>query len=287
MVKIGDGCNQFCSYCIVPRVRGGLVSYDADDIIREIRELRSRGFHEAVLTAVHIGKYRHGNIDLFGLVERILDETELPRLRLSSLEPNELDDRLLGAVADNPRVCRHLHLPLQSGSDRILKLMRRPYRRNDYLSLVRKIKTANPDITIGCDLIVGFPGETENDFADSLDILDSGYVDYGHMFSYSDRPGTASSEFPDKVGPAIIKERNRQARDVCARRRRMHMKNQIGKDLGVISERTPNRSGDFNAISDNYIKVVLPKSFGGGKAIITFKPTKLRGDHLEGDVISD
>jgi len=192
MVKIGDGCNQFCSYCIVPRVRGGLVSYDADDIIREIRELTSQGFHEAVLTAVHIGKYRHGDIDLYGLVERILDETELPRLRLSSLEPNELDDRLLGVVADNPRVCRHLHLPLQAGSDRILKLMRRPYRRDDYLSLVRKIKTANPDLTIGCDLIVGFPGETENDFADSLDILDSGYVDYGHIFSYSDRPGTAS-----------------------------------------------------------------------------------------------
>jgi threonylcarbamoyladenosine tRNA methylthiotransferase MtaB len=285
MVKIGDGCNQFCSYCIVPRVRGGLVSYDSDDIVREIEQLIAEGFHEVVLTAVHIGRYRHGDLDLYGLVVRILDETDLSRLRLSSLEPNELDDRLLKAVAENPRVCRHLHLPLQSGSDRILKLMRRPYRREDYLSLVRTIKTANPDITVGCDLIVGFPGETEDDFAASLDILDSGYVDYGHIFSYSDRPGTASSEFPDKVGPSIIKDRNRRAREVCERRRRMQMKSQIGKELGVIAERTPNRAGGFNGVSDNYLKVNLSTSGGGSKAIVAFRPTKLKGDDLEGEIV--
>ncbi len=286
MVKIGDGCNQFCSYCIVPRVRGGLVSYDADDIIGEIRGLTAEGFHEVVLTAVHIGRYRHRDLNLYGLVERILDETDLPRLRLSSLEPNELDDRLMRQVADNPRVCRHLHLPLQSGSDRILKLMRRPYRRDDYLTLVRRIKSANPDITIGCDLIVGFPGENEDDFGASLDILDSGFVDYGHIFSYSDRPGTASSEFPDKIDPAEIKDRNRRAREICDQRRHIHMKSQIGKEMGVISERTPNRGGGFNAVSDNYLKVRLPLASGGGKAIVMFRPAKLRGDHLEGEVVN-
>ncbi len=285
MIKIGDGCNQFCSYCIVPRVRGGLVSFDSNIIIDEIRGLTARGFHEVVLTAVHIGRYRHDDLNLHGLVKRILDETDLPRLRLSSLEPNELDEHLLTMVAENPRVCRHLHLPLQSGSDRILKLMRRPYRRDDYLTLVREIKTANPDITVGCDLIVGFPGETEDDFAASLNVLDSGYVDYGHIFSYSDRPGTASSEFPDKIEPSVIKERNRRAREVCARRRRNQMRSQIGKELGVISERTPNKSGGFNGISDNYLKVRLPAPMGGAKIIVTFKPTGLKSDHLEGEVI--
>lgn len=287
MVKIGDGCNQFCSYCIVPRVRGGLISYNPSEIIREIQGLTAEGFHEVVLTAVHIGRYRHSDLDLYGLVERILDETVLPRLRLSSLEPNELDDRLLKSVAENPRVCRHLHLPLQSGSDRILKLMRRPYRREDYLTLVRNIKTANPDITIGCDLIVGFPGESEEDFAASLGILESGFVDYGHIFSYSDRPGTASSEFPDKISPSVIKERNRRAREVCGRHRRRQMKSQVGKEMGVISERTLNRDGGFNAISDNYLKVHLPASAGGGKSIVTFKPTKIKGDHLEGENVRD
>jgi threonylcarbamoyladenosine tRNA methylthiotransferase MtaB len=285
LVKIGDGCNQFCSYCIVPRVRGGLVSFDPDDINREIQGLVAEGYHETVLTAVHIGRYQHGGLDLFGLIKRVLDETDLPRLRLSSLEPNELDNRLLAMVADNPRVCRHLHLPLQSGSNRILKMMRRPYRRDDYLGLVRNVKSANPNITVGCDLIVGFPGETEEDFADSLDILDSGCIDYGHIFSYSDRPGTASSEFPDKVDPSEIKDRNRRVRDICGRRRRMQMKSQIGKELPVISERTPNRSGGFNGISDNYLKVQLPLSVGGTKNIITFKATKLQGDRLEGDIV--
>jgi tRNA A37 methylthiotransferase MiaB len=176
-------------------------------------------------------------------------------------------------------------LPLQSGSDRILTLMRRPYRRDDYLSLVRKIKWANPDITIGCDLIVGFPGETEDDFAASLDILDSGWIDYGHIFSYSDRPGTAAAAFPDKIDPAEIKDRNRRAREICARRRRMQMKRQIGKELGVISERTPNRSGGFNGISDNYMKVHLPASAGSMKDIITFKVTGIKGDRLTGEVV--
>ena len=286
MVKIGDGCNQHCSYCIVPSVRGGLVSFPAEIIIDEIRQLINDGYHEIVLTAVHIGKYNHDGLNLSGLVGRILDETDLSRLRLSSLEPNELDRELLEFVATNPRVCRHLHLPLQSGSDKILKLMRRPYDRDEYLGIVRNIKETNPDITIGCDLIVGFPGETDDDFRRSLEVLDSGYIDYGHIFSYSDRPGTAASELPDKMNSTIIKERNIIARGLVERNRRRQMKTQIGKILGVISEGRRQSNEGFLAVSDNYLKVLLPNEFGGGRVIIRFKPSALVGRHLEGEVVA-
>jgi len=271
MVKIGDGCNQSCSYCIVPRVRGNLVSFKPDQIIAEIKSLVEAGYHEVVLTAVHIGKYRYDGLDLGGLALKILNETALSRLRFSSLEPNELTDQILELVAHEDRVCRYLHLPLQSGSDRILELMRRPYRRGDYLNVIEIAKKANPDITIGCDLIVGFPGESDDDFNDSLAVLDSGFIDYGHIFSYSDRPGTAASQMPDKINPAVIKARNATARRVCALRRANQMKRYIGKSLPVIPEGISDRNGIFWGVSDNYIKVSFPSDFKGGRHILNFK----------------
>jgi threonylcarbamoyladenosine tRNA methylthiotransferase MtaB len=165
-------------------------------------------------------------------------------------------------------------------------MMQRPYSSVEYLNLVGKIKTLNPDVTIGCDLIVGFPGETDWDFEQSLQILESGYLDYGHIFSYSDRPGTIASDLPDKINPAIIKERNRMAREICERNRKRQMESQIGKTLAVISEYSPNSNTGYNAVSDNYIKVLLPQSAGGGREIIDFRPMKLVGEHLEGEVIS-
>ncbi len=287
MVKIGDGCNQNCSYCIVPKVRGRLVSNPADDIVDEVRRLVDDGYHEVVLTAVHIGKYHYKDLNLAGLVGKIMDETDLARLRLSSLEPNELDQALLDLVVNSPRVCRHLHLPLQSGSDRILKLMRRPYGRDDYLELIGKIKKLNPNITIGCDLIVGFPGESDKDFRQSLDMLESGHVDYAHVFSYSDRPGTAASELPDKIKPGIIKERNRIAREIGENNRHRQMASQTGQVLGVISEHVSHGRDGYNAISDNYLRVRLPRRIGGGRHIIRVHIDKLVGDRLEGEADTD
>lgn len=287
MVKTGDGCNQCCSYCIVPSVRGRLTCLPPEDIVNEIRRLIDDGYHEVVLTAVHIGKYHYDGLNLAGMVDKILGETDLSRLRLSSLEPNELDERLIGFVSGNPRVCRHLHLPLQSGSNRILEMMRRPYMREDYLAIVEGLKEANPDITIGCDLIVGFPGETDSDFNDSLDILKSGFVDYAHVFSYSDRPGTAASELPDKIKSGVIKERNRIAREIGESNRLRQMKSQIGKILGVISEHSPNSNGGYQGVSDNYLKVFVPGGSGGGRRIIDFRAAALVGDHLEGEVMRD
>lgn len=280
MVQIGTGCNQNCSYCIVPRVRGELVSFASDKIIDEINELVDRGYHEVVLTAIHIGKYKYDNLNLAGLVKKILSETELPRIRLSSLEPNELDENLINLVTNSPRVCRHLHLPLQSGSDRILKLMNRPYIRDAYLKIIERVKKANEAITTGCDLIVGFPGETDDDFEDSLEILKSGYLDYGHVFSYSDRPGTPASEMPKKINPSVIKERSRIAREICENNYIRQLKRHIGVDLDVISQHIKDKDGCYLAISDNYLKVRLLNGFGGGKEILRFKPSAVDNNLL-------
>jgi threonylcarbamoyladenosine tRNA methylthiotransferase MtaB len=291
MVKIADGCDQGCSYCIVPSVRGRFRSIGAPAVIDEVKSLVDGGYHEVVLTAVHIGKYGYDGMNLAGLADRILKETSLSRLRLSSLEPNELDDHLVEFIAHNPRVCRHLHLPLQSGSNRILKMMRRPYTREEYLAVIERVKSHNEDVTIGCDLIVGFPGEGDDDFRQSLGVLNCGYIDYGHIFSYSDRPGTPAAKLPGKVGSKIIKERNRQARDISHRRRIYHMRRQIGKRLGVISEQKPRKDGSYWGISDNYIKVKLPSGSAGDRGIISFMPKRLAGNtsqtiHLEGDIIA-
>jgi threonylcarbamoyladenosine tRNA methylthiotransferase MtaB len=268
-------------------VRGQLVSYSADAIVDEVKRLTAAGYHEAVLTAVHIGRYENDGLNLAGLVDRILQETPLARLRFSSLEPNELDARLLELVTTHPRVCRHLHLPLQSGSNRILQLMRRPYTREDYLAVVERIKQANADVTIGCDLIVGFPGETDAEFRQSLALLDSGFVDYSHVFSYSDRPGTAATALPGKVRIEEIKERNRRAREISERNRARQMTSQTGKVLGVISEKTPGHDGIHRGVSDNYLKVHLACGTGGGKEIIRFRVTSLVAHHLEGDIITN
>ncbi|MCP4568298.1 MAG: tRNA (N(6)-L-threonylcarbamoyladenosine(37)-C(2))-methylthiotransferase MtaB [FCB group bacterium] len=275
MVKIGDGCNQRCSYCIVPSVRGELVSYEAKGIIAEVENLIDHGYHEIVLTAVHIGKYKNRKLNLAGLVEKILDTTTLSRLRLSSLEPNELDRRLLELVTDHPRICRHLHLPLQSGSNRILKVMYRPYCRSDYMKQLKRIKKANAEVTIGCDLIVGFPGESDKDFAASLAVLDSGLIDYAHVFSYSDRPGTPASDMGGKISPQIIKEHNRQAREIARRARLRYMNESVGTVVGVISEGRADRDGNFWGVSDNYLKVKLPAGTGGKRSIVEVRPTRL------------
>lgn len=284
LVKIGDGCNQKCSYCIVPAVRGPLTSVPAESIIDEITRLVGDGYDEAVLTAVHIGQYDDSGLTLAGLVQKILHSTAIRRLRLSSLEPNELDDPLLDLVAGNPRVCRFLHLPLQSGSDRILRLMHRPYTQAEYLAVVEKVKRANEAITVGCDLIVGFPAETEADFEASLSTLNSGLIDYGHIFSYSDRPGTIANDLPDKLPPAVIKDRNRRARETSRANRRRHLDRQIGYVLDVISEGRLQKGNFYWGVSDNYLKVRMPDQTGGGRRIVRIRPTKRIEDHLEGEI---
>jgi len=272
-IKIGDGCNQRCAYCIIPLVRGELTNRPPDEIVDEINLLHEHGYHEAVLTGIHIGKYKYGEVKSPAeLVRYILKETSIPRIRLSSIEPQEVDELLVEAMNEGGRrVCRHLHIPLQSGSDGILKLMRRPYDSDRYLEIVRNVKDNIDHVIVGADIIVGFPGETDDDFGGSINVADSGLLDYLHVFSYSDRRGTVATEMPDKINPEVIKERNAVLRAISKKHYASALKREIGQTAYVISEHRARSGGHFWGITDNYLKVALPEGCGGGKEILEMR----------------
>ena len=289
-IKISDGCNQTCSFCLVTIVRGELTCLPATEIISEINQLVAHGYNEVVLTGVNIGYYDDREIvppikSFTELCRRILKSTELYRLRLSSIEPQTITDELIDLCAKNPdRICRHFHIPMQSGSSRILKQIRRPYDRERFLERVAAIKQTVPNVIIGADVIVGFPGETESEFDESRTAAESGLIDYLHVFSYSDRPKTAAAEMPDKIRPQIIKERSVQLTRVSNRLYHESLCRQIGQTLEVISEHKTTR-GVGLGVSDNYIKVKLPAEAAGGRDIVKVKITVAHDDYVAGDVL--
>lgn len=290
-IKISDGCNQTCTFCLVRLVRGRLQCRPADEIIAEVNELVAAGFREVTVTGVNIGYYRGDyqgkQLESFAaLCSAILENTDLYRLRLSSIEPQAVTHELLQFAADNEkRVCRHWHLPLQSGSDRLLRLMQRPYTPEIYLDRVRAIKEAIPGSIIGGDLIAGFPSETEADFAESCRVIESGYLDYLHVFSYSDRPGTAAAALPDKISPQTISDRVDRLKAISNSLLRAAYVASRGKVLEVICESRRGPDGSHFAVADNYLHVRMPRDIDGGRRIYRVLVTQVHDDHAECEVI--
>jgi threonylcarbamoyladenosine tRNA methylthiotransferase MtaB len=290
-LKISDGCNQRCSYCILPAVRGNLRNRDAAEILAEINGMVRAGFREIVLTGLNMGYYRRREATLqvksfAELCRTILDRTDIKRIRFSSLEPQTITEDLLKLYAESDsRICRHFHLSMQSGSSRILRLMRRPYDREAFVERVRDIREARPDTTIGADVIVGFPSETGTDFTETKTLAESGIMDYLHVFSYSDRPGVASAEMPDKIKPDIIKERNAVLTRISNDLRLKANQRQVGETLGVIAEFRKIDNRFHWGISDNYIRVKLPESYGGGRDTVNVRITQAFADHVEGRIV--
>jgi threonylcarbamoyladenosine tRNA methylthiotransferase MtaB len=291
-IKISDGCNQRCSFCLVTVVRGDLVNRPAQEIIDEIKALVAHDYKEVVLTGVNIGYYSDRTADppvknLAALCRKIMDETDLYRLRLSSMEPQSVRTEVAELFAkSNRRICRHFHLPLQSASSRILRLMRRPYNLKVYIDTVIRLKQAVPDTIIGADVIVGFPGETEENFNSTRRFCESGLVDYLHVFSYSDRPGTAACEMNDKVNSGVIRERNRILTRISNELRLKSHQRQIGQTLEVISEYKRSSDGFHWGISDNYLRAKLPAWAGGNKEIVKVKITAAYKDRMEGEILT-
>ena len=251
MIKIQEGCDHFCSYCIVPYVRGHERSLPSDEVIDEINSRVSMGFKEIVLTGTKIGAYEQG-LEL--LIRQILDSTDIQRFRLSSLQPNDITIGLLD-LWSNTRLCRHLHLPLQSGSDSVLKRMNRPYGTSAYETAVERIRKAVPQVSITTDIIVGFPGETDEEFEESYRFCQHMAFANLHVFSYSERPVTAAAAMPDQIDERMKKERSKMmlklARDSAA-----HFSRQFcGATLPVLweSEISP---GVWDGLTDNYIRVM-------------------------------
>jgi len=287
-LKISDGCNQRCSFCIIPTVRGPLRNNHAKNVIADINQLVTAGYHEVVLTGVHIGHFKdpdNGIRSLTDLLKMILAETDVSRLRLSSLEPQVVDDDVISFMTENTqRVCRYLHLPLQSGSDAILGAMRRPYDSARYLEVVTSLKKAIDGITIGGDVIVGFPGESDEDFERTCEVADSGAMDYLHVFTYSDRSGTKASAIEDKCEPKVVAGRHKRLRRISQRRLAEAHVRAVGTTVSAISENYDDESRRWWGVTDNYLRVLLPEGAGGDRGIHTVMAESVVDGNLIGVV---
>jgi len=280
-IKIQEGCRDKCAYCVIWKARGKPRSRPPGKIVEEINRLHENGYREVVLTGVHIGKYRSG-IDLAGLLRMILENTEMPRIRLSSLKPNEFKDALIQMLADNKRICPHAHLPVQSGDDGILGRMGRKYSALSVQKLIQRLVEARPEITVGADFIVGFPGESEPAFERSVALVEQNPIHLLHVFSYSDRPNTPASEFADKIPPETKSRRSERLRRLAAQKKLEHMRRFIGGTLDIIVEDRL-RSGWYTGVSDNYLKIEFRGVEGLQKKHLAIDASDMNSRVLKGD----
>lgn len=253
-LKIQDGCNNRCSFCVIPYVRGRSRSAPAADVVQQVRGLAGR-YREVVLSGINLGRWGRepgSRMRLADLVRLLLRETEIERLRLSSVEPMDFSDDLLGLLADEPRMAKHVHAPLQSGSDRILRRMHRKYRPRHYADRVTKARRMMPEAAIGADVMVGFPGETDSDFEESRQFIAAMPFTYLHVFTYSERPGTPAADDPGMVPMPVRKERNRELRELAAAKNLEFRRSMVGRTLSAVTLHEPGM-----ALSGNYLKVEL------------------------------
>ena len=262
-LKIQDGCNSRCSFCVIPYVRGKSRSLPPQTVLSEIQRLSDSGFREIVLSGINLGAYGRDlnpRVEFLDLLRRILDETSVQRLRISSIEPLDVTHDLIDFFASNGRIAAHFHMPLQSASDRILAAMHRWYRAEHYARRVDLIHDRMPNAAIGADVITGFPGETEVDHAATLDFISARPFTYLHVFSYSQRPGTKAASLTSQVPGHIIKTRARELRSLAESKSAAFRRAQLGRTLRVLTlRRDPSDHVDSTpALSDNYLQVLLP-----------------------------
>ena len=269
-LKIQDGCNNRCSFCIIPSLRGQSRSLPIDDVIREVNGLVSAGYREVVLSGINLGRWGRDLSDprlatpgsrFEDLIRLILTLTLVEKLRISSVEPMDWTDALIRLVAESARLAKHAHLPMQSGSDPVLRRMHRKYRPWHYREKVEKIRAAMPDAAIGADVMVGFPGETDTEFEQTRAMIENLPFTYLHVFTFSSRPGTPAASMPNQVPVHISRERNRVLRELGAKSKLAFMRRFIGRELEAITLNTTFEDGSGHwteALTDNYLKVRLP-----------------------------
>ncbi|MBD3367868.1 MAG: tRNA (N(6)-L-threonylcarbamoyladenosine(37)-C(2))-methylthiotransferase MtaB [Candidatus Eisenbacteria bacterium] len=261
-IKIQDGCDHRCSYCAVPDARGPSRSRPTAEILDQVARLAGAGYREVVLTGVHIGCFEDGieaGSALARLVEQVVDVEGIERVRLGSVEPTELLPDLAELIVREERVCPHLHIPLQSGSDRVLKAMGRRYDSASYIDNVRLVTDELPFCGFGADVMVGFPGETDEDFAETVEVIESLPFTYLHVFSYSPRAGTEAARRSDQVPGVEKRRRSRQLRELSRRRSLSFRRSLIGRKLSVLFEdREGPAPGLATGLSENYVRIDAP-----------------------------
>lgn len=271
--KIQDGCDYKCSFCTIPLARGKSRSMNPDDVINEFKSLINEGYKEIILTGVNVGDYgKNYSTDLYNLLLKLIEVEGDFRIRISSIEPNLLSDEIIDLTASSDKMCKHFHIPLQSGSAEILKLMQRRYTVDDYRSVINKVVDKIPECGIGIDVIVGFPGETEKHFNETYKFLTEIPFSYLHVFTYSERPNTKAISIPDKVEVNERKKRNNMLRILSDKKKRAFYNSLIGSELEVLFE-SENDNGMIKGFSSNYVRVALPFN---EKLINTFSVVKIK-----------
>ena len=290
-LKIQDGCNAFCSYCIVPHARGASRSLPMEEVAERISSISRAGFREIVLTGIHLGAWGRDlqpQTDLLTLIRRIAEGCAVERLRLSSIEPRELNAELVALIGASGILCRHLHIPLQSGDDGILAAMSRDYDAAFFRSLIRDLLPAVPGIAVGIDLLAGFPGETEEAFANTLRLVEELPVAYLHVFPYSRRPGTPAAVMAGQIPEPVKKQRAERLRAVGAEKRKAFAERFIGTPLSVLVEgRTDKKTGFPVGFSDNYIPVAVRGGGATANRIVRVMPEAFRDGRLIAGVIHE
>jgi threonylcarbamoyladenosine tRNA methylthiotransferase MtaB len=282
-LKIQDGCHNRCSFCIIPFVRGKSRYVGADQIVDQVRSIAAR-YKEVVLSGINLGRWgrQAGSTErLPDLLRRLLDETEIARIRLSSVEPMDFSDDLLGLMAESPRIAKHVHAPLQSGSDMILRRMHRKYRPRHYADRLMKARSLMPHAAIGADVMTGFPGETDALFEESRQFIESMPYTYLHVFTYSERPGTPAADMADVVPIRVRKDRNRVLRDLAARKNAAFREAMLGREVTAVTIEPLGL-----ALTDNYIKAQLDLPYASNR-LVRLRPRAVTEQGVSASLLSE
>lgn len=282
-LKVQDGCNNRCSFCIIPFVRGRSRSLQLEDILREVDALVLKGHREIVLSGINLGRWGRDlspRASFAAMLRSILERTVVQKIRISSVEPMDWTDEVIELMASTPRIAKHAHVPLQSGSDRILRGMRRKYRPWHYADRIERLRGALPDAAIGADVMVGFPGESDQDFEQTRAFIERLPFTYLHVFTYSSRPGTPSATLLDQVPIQTARERNRILRELAAAKKHGFMQSFVGRSLEAIT--LPHVKGRFTeALTDNYLKLWIEGAHPAN-SILQVRITSTDGEAIHG-----
>jgi threonylcarbamoyladenosine tRNA methylthiotransferase MtaB len=268
-LKVQDGCNNRCSFCIIPYVRGKSRSLKLGQVLPEVNALVASGYREIVLSGINLGRWGgelSPRVNFAAMLSAILEQTAIEKIRISSVEPMDWTTEVIELVASSPRIAKHAHVPMQSGSDRVLRKMHRKYRPWHYADRIERIRRAMPNAAIGADVMVGFPGEADADFEQTRAMIERLPLTYLHVFTYSSRPGTPSAAMPDQVPVHIARERNRVLRELAAQKKSAFMQSFLGRELEAIT--LTHFDGEFTeALTDNYLTL------------------QIRGDHMSNQLL--
>ncbi len=287
-IKIQDGCNYRCSYCIIPFARGKSRSNELCAVISQVEEIANQGFKEIVLSGIHLGQWGldlESKTNLLRLLQEIEKTKSLHRYRLSSIDPMEFTDELVDFLAESTKFCRHLHISLQSGNNAILKAMKRRYTVEDYTRLINMLVEKIPFINIGSDIIVGFPGETDEHFQDTCNNLKSLPIGYIHVFTYSRRKGTPAAAMPEQVDEAIKKQRNAVLKELANAKNLEFRRKMEGGEFGIIVENSRDKvTGLLRGMTDNFIPVLIEGDDGLKNSLVRVQVTSIDAQNTYGIV---